>query len=165
VSNHLQRKCWIERYGRLFYHFRYGSCLFVVIDTQDPPAMVEGIESRMEAVNTLLRLDPARIRPRIDQALDWEGTQLALVSEEQSAHHDRVLTENAHVEWTFLFMHMPLWQGEHPAWSRLRTSLGNRPYTGLRRSRPQLQSDRRRAQRSRSARADWGFVGARGAER
>ncbi|MER7276215.1 hypothetical protein ABT369_17335 [Dactylosporangium sp. NPDC000244] len=25
-------------------------------------------------------------------------------------------------------MHMPLWQGNHPAWARIRAALGDRPY-------------------------------------
>jgi hypothetical protein len=132
VSNQLQKERWLDRYGRLHYHFRYADCLFLVVDTQDPPEIVlEGAEGHLDALNYLLRLDPAAIRPRLAQALDWDGTQVAQVSDEQSAYHERVLAEHADVRRTFVFMHMPLWQGEHPAWSRLRSALGDRPYSAF----------------------------------
>ena len=132
VSNVLQKERWLQRYGRLHNHFRYGDCLFLVVDTQDPPEIVlEGAEGRLDAINYLLRLDPAGIRPRLAQALDWEGTQIAQVSDEQLAYHEQVLAEYADVRWTFVFMHMPLWQGDHPAWSRLRAALGTRPYSAF----------------------------------
>ncbi len=132
VSNDVQRDKWLERYGRLYYHFRLGKYLFLVIDTQDPPETIgDDLIGAMHEVNRLMQLDPARLRPTVASALDWEGTQPALVTDKQLTYFDRVLAAHEDAPWIFLFMHMPLWQGEHPAWARLRAALGDRPYSAF----------------------------------
>ena len=115
VSNDVQRDKWLERYGRLYYHFRLGQYLFLVIDTQDPPENFgDDLIGAMHEVNRLMQLDPARLRPTVTSVLDWEGTQPASVTDEQLTYFDRVLAAHEDVQWIFLFMHMPLWRGSTP---------------------------------------------------
>ena len=72
---------------------------------------------------------PRQARIELEQLQDWNAVQPAAVSEEQLDYWDWVLRDHGDVRWTFLCMHMPLWQGPHPAWTRLQRSLGDRPYT------------------------------------
>jgi 3',5'-cyclic AMP phosphodiesterase CpdA len=108
VSNDVMREHWLARHGALHYHFRYRDVLFVVLNTQDPPQPLEDIEP----------------------TVDWFGTMPARISAAQAAWAEQVINANADVRWTVLSMHMPAWQGDgHPALDRIRTALGDRPYT------------------------------------
>lgn len=71
------------------------------------------------------------VRQAYEAAVDWDAAPAAAgVSEEQLAYTEKALAEHTDARWTFVFMHMPLWQGEgHPAYRRLRAALGDRPYT------------------------------------
>jgi serine/threonine-protein phosphatase CPPED1 len=132
VSNNLQREVWLARYGRLYYHFRYEDVLFVVIDTQDPPANFDTeLTDQLDGYAQQMRLDPAAFRQTLEHAIDWNGRQSALVSEAQLSYIEQVFADNSDVRWTFLCMHMPLWQGDHPAWERMSSALGNRHYTAF----------------------------------
>ena len=35
ISNNMMRNQWLERYGRSYYHFKYGDVLFLAFDTND----------------------------------------------------------------------------------------------------------------------------------
>ena len=109
VANEVQLEIWRRRYGPTYGFHRRGDLLFCLLDTQDPPIPYENLE----------------------RAHDWDGTQPAQLSEAQLDFWAQVWREHRDVRWTFVFLHMPLWQGRHPAWTRLRRSLGNRPYTAF----------------------------------
>lgn len=130
VSTPLMDDAWAARYGRRWYHFRCQDVLFCLLDTQDPHFPLD--DRQLEAIETYeeqARRDPARFRPQLERAIDWEGTQPASISEEQHAYFAQVLRDHADARHTVLCMHMPIWQGEHPSWSRLRDDLGDRRYT------------------------------------
>ncbi|NUU21095.1 MAG: hypothetical protein HOV68_06200, partial [Streptomycetaceae bacterium] len=132
VANDVQRDLWLKRFGALHYSFRYRDTLFLVLNTQDPeqplaPDAATRLKSRLaEAAG-----DAERTRQVYEEEIDWNAEPAgAWLSEEQLAYAERVLREHADVRWTFVIMHMPLWQGEgHPAYHRLRAALGDRPHT------------------------------------
>lgn len=109
VANEVQREIWHRRYGPTYRFHRRGDLLFCLLDTQDPPIPYEDLE----------------------RAHAWDGRQPARVSPEQLDYFADVLDEHRDARWTFVCLHMPLWQGPHPAWSRLRRRLGDRPYTAF----------------------------------
>lgn len=131
VSNPTQQRIWRERYGPTFFSWRDGDVLFCVLDTQDPPAeyadpLLAGLESRPTRIPA-----PHQARRDLERLHDWNGTQPANLSEAQLEHLEQALLTHRDVRWTFLCMHMPLWQGDHPAWRRIRRSLGHRPYSAF----------------------------------
>lgn len=132
VSTPTMANVWDQRYGRRYYHFRYDDVLFLVVDTQDPPfdlppEALAGLRDFEEAI----RRDPVHLRATIENYFDWEGTPPANISDEQHEYFEAVLAEHADARWTFVCMHMPLWQGEHDSWHRLRRALGDRPYSAF----------------------------------
>jgi serine/threonine-protein phosphatase CPPED1 len=146
VSNAMMRDEWLRRYGALYYHFRYRDVLFLVIDTQDPPQRLAEFrgaqelpgaeddveELDMEKVRHAYDADPRAFAARVETAIDWEGTQPAHISLEQTEWAAEVIAEHADVRWTILCMHIPAWQGDgNPALARIRRALGGRPYTAF----------------------------------
>jgi 3',5'-cyclic AMP phosphodiesterase CpdA len=138
VSNEVMRAEWVRRYGVLHYHFVYRDVLFLVLDTSDPPQTLADflpVESGSDTeflaeLQALAAVDPAGAAARVEALIDWEGTMPARLSDEQIAWAESVLAEQADARWTVLCMHMPAWQGrEHPGLHRLRTALGDRPFT------------------------------------
>ncbi|MFN8027449.1 MAG: metallophosphoesterase [Acidimicrobiia bacterium] len=132
VSTPEMAAVWDARYGCRYYHFRYDDVLFLVVDTQDPPFdLPPEALAGLRAFDVQIQKEPARMRRLAEQYFDWEGKAPANVSDEQHEYFERVLAEHADARWTFVCMHMPMWQGEHPAWDRLRAALGDRPYTAF----------------------------------
>ncbi|WTX00101.1 metallophosphoesterase [Streptomycetaceae bacterium NBC_01309] len=132
VFDPASRDQWLRRHGRLHHHFRYKDVLFLVLDCQDPPpALSARAREALAGLPAYAARDPEAVRRMVETSVDWEGTQtMAQLSDEQIAWAEQVVTENADVRWTFVLMHMPLWQGDgHPAVHRIRTALGGRPHT------------------------------------
>jgi hypothetical protein len=132
VSTPTMAKVWEQRYGRRYYHFRYDDVLFLVVDTQDPPfdlppEALAGVRDLEEHI----RRDPVTMRTTLENYFDWNGAPPANISDEQHEYFETVLSDHADARWTFVCMHMPTWQGERPAWTRLRQALGTRPYTAF----------------------------------
>ncbi|HSA53073.1 MAG TPA: metallophosphoesterase [Yinghuangia sp.] len=132
VANAVMRERWLSRYGALHYHVRYRDTFFLVLDTQDPeqpmpPEDAARLRARLAAADG----DPELTRQAYEAAVDWNGVPRAAgLSEQQLAYAEQVLRDNTDVRWTFVIMHMPLWQGEgHPAYHRIRAALGDRPHT------------------------------------
>jgi len=130
--------------------------LFVVIDTQDPPQrlseMLRPIEAGIEMpanvaalldradqtpeqqliaeLMELMNTDPASFQTVLSAVKN--GTQPARLSEEQISEIEAVIGEHDDVRWSFLFMHMPAWQGDgHPGLDRIRRAFRGRPYTAF----------------------------------
>jgi serine/threonine-protein phosphatase CPPED1 len=133
VSTTAMAHLWEERYGRRYYHFRFDDVLFLVVDTQDPPfTLSPEALSGLRDFEDRVRLDPVTLRRSLEDYFDWEGTQPANLSNDQLDYFETVLREHADARWTFVCMHMPIWQGhEDPAWQRLRRALGDRRYTAF----------------------------------
>jgi hypothetical protein len=132
ISTPAMGAVWEQRYGRRHYHFRFDDVLFLAIDTQDPPAELRPeVLAGMRDFEEHWRRDPIAVRHQIETHVDWNGTQPAKVSDEQLAYFEQVLHDHADARWTIVCMHMPMWQGDHPAWHRLHRALGDRPYTAF----------------------------------
>lgn len=135
VSNTLMRDRWLQRHGRLHYHFRYHDILFVVLDTQDPPeGQLEFYQHQIgdiDALKDLAKTDPDEATRRAG-SIDWEGPHPVAFSAEQLDWAEQTLAENTDVRWTVLCMHMPVWQDPHHAgFQRLQRALASRPYTAF----------------------------------
>ncbi|MCF2533030.1 metallophosphoesterase family protein [Yinghuangia soli] len=132
VANEPSRRQWLDRFGAFHYHFRYRGTLFLVLNTQDPEVPMEPADfARMQERLAAAGGDEELIRQAYEASVDWNGAPAAAgLSEDQLGYAEQVLAEHADARWTFVIMHMPLWQGEgHPAFHRLRKALGDRPYT------------------------------------
>lgn len=156
VSNDVMRRIWLERNGRLHFHFRFDDVLFLMLDTQDPPLplidclrpvdddarramptalaeFVDALEGRPDveviaAISAKLDDDPELVHALL-RAIK-SGTQPARIGARQITSLIQAVTEHDDVRWTVVCMHMPAWQGEsHPALDLLRTTLARRPYT------------------------------------
>lgn len=156
ISNELMRNEWLRRFGALHYHFLYRDVLFLVLDTQDPPALLPSpnpallqspnpgtaespdpadhgdIGDRLEHARMKRDEDPVGFAEAIAAESDSEGTIPAAMSDDQVAWAEQVIGENPHVRCTILCMHIPAWQGEgNPALTRIRRALADRPYTAF----------------------------------
>lgn len=132
VSTPIMASLWEQRYGHRYYYFRFDDVLFLVVDTQDPPFdLPPEALAGMREFEARIQRDPVKLRGTIENYFDWEGTQPANLSDKQHEYFESVLREHTDVRWTFICMHMPMWQGEHAAWRRLQAALGDRPYTAF----------------------------------
>ena len=156
VSNPVMRDVWLARHGVLHHHFRYRDVLFLVLDTQDPPQQLaqmltpaDGDESALPEALRAVLADPDVDEQEVIAAFSTmfatdraaaqtflrafkDGTQPGHVSDPQTDELVAAIEAHADVRWTVLLMHIPLWQGAgHPALTRLRTALGDRPYTAF----------------------------------
>jgi serine/threonine-protein phosphatase CPPED1 len=156
IGNLVMRDAYARRNGPLHGHFCYRDVLFVMMDTQDPPQsladMIQPVDpdaraqmppavaqmlgdgdarDDQEVLADLLEIvdrDPSSLHGLL--AAIKGGTQPARISDEQADELEQAIRENADVNWTFVIMHIPAWQGEgHPALDRLHAALGDRPYT------------------------------------
>ena len=156
VGNLVMREEWLRRHGALHYHFRYQDVLFLVLDTQDPPQQLSemlrpvgpGLDLPPHIAQLLDRADETPEHQLIDELMELldtdpasfqtllsaikNGTQPARLSEEQVSAAEAVIAEHDDVRWTFVFMHMPAWQGDgHPGLDRIRRAFRGRPYTAF----------------------------------
>lgn len=138
VTNEFMRTEWQRRFGLFHYHFIYRDVLVVVLDTSDPPQepsdyvpALAGMswDDVLTELEELRQTDPEAMAGKFIDPVDWDAVMPAKLSEEQVAWAEQVIAEHADVRWTIVCMHMPLWQGEHPTYARLRAALGERPFT------------------------------------
>jgi serine/threonine-protein phosphatase CPPED1 len=129
ASNSVQAEIWRQRYGPTYFFWRQDDVLFCVLDTQDPPAPYADPVLAELTVERIRPGAPHHRRAELERMHDWNGTQPANLSAAQLDYFEDVLARHRDARWTFLCMHMPLWQGDHPAWRRIRRCLGERPYS------------------------------------
>ncbi len=79
ISNLAMGANWNRKFGRTYYHFRYQDCLFVVLNSEDPPITKE------------------------EKEVEYR------FSEAQQRWVSQTLAENKDVRWTFVFLHKPTW--------------------------------------------------------
>lgn len=124
------RSFWEKHYGRRYYHFIYENILFLVVDSEDYT------EKRLTEI--------FHARNRAIELLDSGKTALAMktayfvmpervtgeVSDAQSAYFEKVIAQNPNVQWTFVFMHKPVWQREGAGnLDQIEAALSSRNYT------------------------------------
>ena len=123
------REVWEDRLGKRFYHFVYKNVLFLALDTEDhsPDRMDEILEIRRAAV-AMMGVDPDSARKM--EYFHMEERETGDISEEQSKYFTDIIGKYQDVQWTYLFMHKPIWKHpDKPAFSAIEEALGARDYT------------------------------------
>ena len=113
LTGNLASFVWNERYGRPYYHFIYKNSLFMILNTEDYTSErndeIEELRTeavkvyKEEGINSFLRTEYAKLPER----------KYGNISKEQSDYFVKVIEENPNVNWTFLIIHKPIWQGQN----------------------------------------------------
>lgn len=137
-------RVWRERKGVDYYAFRYDRTLFLVANTETAPlTLPETMLGLMQQANRALIRNPEALLTDLMRDLAgggvsedaWTMTEDTLIdphlSSGQIDFFERVLADNADVDWTFVCLHQPAWKKPDPIFERLEQLLTDRPYTVL----------------------------------
>ena len=130
LTNLTMRDVWMERYGARYYHFIYKNVLFLALDSEDyfDDRMLEIYEARAEYIELRDSMEPEQVKEMKYMKMPERTT--GEMGKEQSDYFLKVIAEHPNVDWTFLFMHKPVWLKENdPEFSAIESALSNRPYT------------------------------------
>ena len=124
------RAAWQDRNGPRYYHFRYRDILFLVLDTEDHTT---------ERLREIAQLRQEAIQVAAEHGWDAAGKteyanlpedETGMISSQQADAMVQAIADNSDVRWTFLLMHKAPWSGTGvPAWQRIESALGDRPFT------------------------------------
>jgi len=107
LSNNVMKKSWKDKYGPTYYHFIYKNILFLVLDTEDYAKKSSNLFSYT-----------------MDAQISGD------IGIPQKDYFLEVIKNNQDVDWTFLFMHKPIWlKEEEPEFFAIEAALTKRPYT------------------------------------
>ncbi|QAY67231.1 metallophosphoesterase family protein [Paenibacillus protaetiae] len=133
---------WRERKGFEYYAFRLADALFIVLNTEDPPAeFSDELIAIIKKATANMQNDPEHSSEHMQAFIqDITGSlppeQLAgmskidlAISDEQMAFVERALADNEDVKWTFVSMHKPGWKSEGEEYRKLQAMLAGRPHT------------------------------------
>lgn len=141
-GNAVMLDVWRERKGFEYYAFRLADALFIVLNTEDPPAelpeefvdiikkstfKVQNDPANMDAYMKEFFDDVVRITPP-EQLADLGRIEIS-ISDEQMAFVEQVLENNRDVKWTFVNMHKPGWKSEDEQYRKLESLLEDRNHT------------------------------------
>jgi len=135
IANGTAQQVWRERFGATYYHFVYKNVLFIVLDSEDPPrAAPEGMKEKINEYNRLQTEDPAAAQAMLAEFMADEAIVGALgkpveFNDQQVAFVQDVLTKNADVRWTFVFLHEPAWENPSESFEEIRGLLKDRKHT------------------------------------
>ncbi|GGC06525.1 hypothetical protein GCM10011494_26410 [Novosphingobium endophyticum] len=136
-----QLEMWRERRGEPWYWFKFKNVLFVVLDTEDPPApmpaemaatfrmMAKRMEADPVAVEREIALSVSKENKRREEAESLSPLQKARFSEQQIEWAEKLLAEEQDVRWTFVLMHKPAWSLDSQGFERIERALRDRNYT------------------------------------
>ena len=130
LTNLTMRDVWMERYGARYYHFIYKNVLFLALDSEDyfDDRMLEIYEARAEYIEFRDSIEPEQVKEMKYMKMPERTT--GEMGKEQSDYFLKVIAEHPNVDWTFLFMHKPVWLKKNdPEFSAIESALSNRPYT------------------------------------
>ena len=130
LTNLTMRDVWMERYGARYYHFIYKNVLFLVLDSEDyfDDRMQEIYEARAKYLELRDSMEPEQEKEMKYMKMPERAT--GEMGKEQSDYFLKVIAEHPNVDWTFLFMHKPVWLKENdPEFAAIESALSNRPYT------------------------------------
>ena len=130
LTNLTMRDVWMERYGARYYHFIYKNVLFLALDSEDyfDDRMLEIYEARAEYIELRDSMEPEQVKEMKYMKMPERTT--GEMGKEQSDYFLKVIAEHPNVDWTFLFMHKPVWLKENdPEFAAIESALSNRPYT------------------------------------
>ena len=115
VGNATMLDDWLRRHGRTYYHFVYGDVLFLVLDTEDPPQLLDRAALDSAHGGLARSRAPARLP--------------AAISSRQLAWAQIVLQRYREVRWTFVFLHKPAWLEAGDGFNAIEALLAGRRYT------------------------------------
>ena len=130
LTNLTMRDVWMERYGARYYHFIYKNVLFLALDSEDyfDDRMQEIYEARAEYIELRDSMEPEQVKEMKYMKMPERTT--GEMGKEQSDYFLKVIAEHPNVDWTFLFMHKPVWLKENDSeFAAIESALSNRPYT------------------------------------
>ncbi len=129
VSSETERTVWSERYGPLYYHFRYRDVLFLVLDSEDMTAArrQQLVKLRTEA-QQIYKAEGREAFAKTPYALSPERHSGA-ISQTQAQYFIDVIKANADVRHVFIFVHKPAWQAENTPFHQIEAALQTKPYT------------------------------------
>ena len=130
LTNLTMRDVWMERYGARYYHFIYKNVLFLALDSEDysDDRMQEIYEARAEYIELRDSMEPEQVKEMKYMKMPERTT--GEMGKEQSDYFLKVIAEHPNVDWTFLFMHKPIWLKENdPEFAAIESALSNHPYT------------------------------------
>jgi 3',5'-cyclic AMP phosphodiesterase CpdA len=131
------KEAWRERFGPGYYQFVYKDSLFIALDTEDaerpfPPNMEEDITT----YNKLKQEDPEAATAWLKK---WLSTPEAIEAfghgakvefpQTQVEWLEKVLADNRDVQWTFLFLHEPVWDNPSEGFTAMQELLKGRKHT------------------------------------
>ncbi len=124
------RDFWEKRYGKRYYYFVYQNVLFLVLDTEDyTDEFRERIHQAESDAIAILDGD----HPEEYSTTEYYNMSERItgkIEEEQNAYFEKVIADHPNVEYTFIFMHKPVWQREGEGnLSRIESALGDRMFT------------------------------------
>ncbi|MFT7381822.1 MAG: 3',5'-cyclic AMP phosphodiesterase CpdA [Roseivirga sp.] len=130
LTNVVMREFWQNRYGPRYYHFKYKNILFLMMDSEDyeEERMQEIYIARAKAIEIMDGPNPELYPETAYYSMEERKT--GEVSNAQNEYFEKVLAENQDVDWTFVFMHKPVWM--RPTGNnldRLESALGSSAYT------------------------------------
>lgn len=143
LSNDAMLGNWRKRAGNPYYSFVYKDVLFLVLDTDDPPASSLDTLSRLfpepgraAEIEALLKANPRHanelISARIQKLnIPIEELTPASISAEQAAWAKRTLAAHANVGWTIVLLHKPAWlyRNDNNQFPQIQAALAGRRYT------------------------------------
>lgn len=144
LGNQLALDKWKVRRGEPYYAFSWKGALFLVLDTEDPPAdMSPEFASQFRALAAEMKTDPKGAEEKLQAALGsvnadreagtsdpaMKALEKARFSPEQVKWALDVLARHQNARWTFVLMHKPAWTLESAGFSEIEEALGKRNYT------------------------------------
>ncbi len=140
IGNAVMQRIWHQRLGRDYYHFIYQDVLFISLNTEDPPNILdEETLAKSLWLEEMMLKEPEKIRRMLRERRQSTGAgeeQPTLpgevaISDAQLTWVEDVLAKNSEVRWTILLMHKPAWEYDSPAFDQIEQLMKDRPYTAI----------------------------------
>ena len=143
LSNAAMLDNWRKQFGNTYYSFVYKNVLFLVLDTEDPPASALNILPRIfpepgkaEEIQKLLETAPRQAGELISAQVEKlkipiEELTPASITQEQAEWAKRTLASHTDVRWTIVLLHKPAWlyRNANNKFPEIQAALTGRRYT------------------------------------
>ena len=130
LTGELAQTIWEARLGKRYYHFIYKKVLFMILDSEDHSRerMAEIEQIRNNALIVLEKYGREALDTTAYMRLHERSS--GRISEDQMNYFLSVIEGNMDAEWTFIFMHKPLWERENEdRFIKIEQALSTIPYT------------------------------------
>jgi len=141
LGTNMQLTLWNERRGAPWYWFSYKGALFLILNTEDPPAPMSAEATaafRKSAAGMVT--DPDKTEAELAQFFARQRTEpkdnanpdpvsRARFSAAQMQWVKQTLDAHRDARWTFVFLHKPAWMLDSAEFAEIERALGTRPYT------------------------------------